>query len=437
MSFKSSFLLFSFLAFVPAAQAQKKKKEKIEKSPEQTLVYNNVDYLPVIKSVECNPQGQEQGFPLIHLNSEETLSIAFDDLRADNRNYYFSIEHCNASWGSSNLNSLEYMDGFNSDRIYQFEGSVNTLKPYTHYSFTFPSKNLKPKLAGNYLLKVYEGGSESRLVITRRIYVLDEKAALQVQILPSIEVTKRMTNQKLNVSVNTGSLRLTNPFQDIKLQVMQNGRQDVQEILTRPMYVQDNLLQYFNNKTLDFQAGNEFRFVDLRSLRLKSERVASLYRDSQVTVNLVTDHDQSTEKYTSSFDENGAFYIRNQDMDQQLNSADYAKVTFSLDIPRQTDGDIYLVGAFNSYIRNQENRLIYSPENNRYEVTLWLKQGLYDYSYSYVNSAGDLDPQRINGNHFETGNNYQVLCYFRKPGTTWDVLVGFNNSTTKKSTNII
>src|SRR5690606_41634491 len=88
-----------------------------------------------------------------------------------------------------------------------------------------------------------------------------------------------LSNQKINIRVNTGGLTVNNPYQDIRILVMQNQRPDVQQWLTTPHFVNDNELSYNENKTLDFSGGNEFRYFDLRSLRLASERVANIKTD--------------------------------------------------------------------------------------------------------------------------------------------------------------
>src|SRR5690606_22669734 len=92
------------------------------------------------------------------------------------------------------------------------------------------------------------------------------------------------------------------------------------------------------------------------------------------------------------------------------------------------DGEIYVVGGFNQYIRNSENRMTYQPDGNRWRTTLLLKQGLYDYEYVYVAPSGEINPTFSSGNHFETGNTYQVLVYVRRQGTTWDELVGYTET---------
>ncbi|MEC3880869.1 type IX secretion system plug protein domain-containing protein [Parapedobacter sp. 10938] len=407
------------------AQKQKKKRTKRERTPQQELVYDNTNYLPAIKSVQFYPIDQENALPVIELHSDDQLMLAFDDLRGDVRNYYFSLEHCDADWKPSRLSPLEYAEGFNEERIVDYASSVNTLQPYTHYRVDFPTPNIKPKLAGNYLLKVYEDADKRRLIISRRFYVLAPLMMVSAQFAPSVNVAKRRTNQKINIKVNTGGLTVNNPYQDIRILAMQNQRPDVQQWLTTPHFVNGNELTYNDNKTLDFDGGNEFRYFDLRSLRLASDRVANIRLDSAVHVYLVADENYRDAAYASTFDENGNFFVRNQDKTDADTESDYAWVTFSLVDESTTSGAVYVVGSFNSYMRNEANKMTYDPSTKTWRCSLLLKQGLYDYAYVHADTPSTVDVSFSSGNHFETDNTYQILVYNRRPGTTWDELAGF------------
>ena len=407
------------------AQKQKKKRVARERTPQQELVYDNINYLDAIKSVQFYPVEQENALPIIELHSDDQLMLAFDDLRGDVRNYYFSMEHCDADWNPSRLSPLEYDEGFNEDRIVDYASSTGTQQPYTHYHVDFPTRNIKPKLAGNYLLKVYEDADKRRLILTRRFYVLAPLMMVSPQFVPTPNVAKRGTNQKINLEVNTGGLTVNNPYQDVRILVMQNQRPDVVEWLTTPQFVNNNELSYNDNKTLDFDGGNEFRYFDLRSLRLASERVADIRLDSAVHADLVADANDYQASYASTFDENGNFFIRNQDKADADTESDYVWVTFSLVDEVTTDGTVYVVGAFNNYVRNEANKMTYNTTSQTWQCSLLLKQGLYDYSYVHVDPSGVADVSFSIGNHFETNNTYQTLIYNRRPGTTWDELVGF------------
>src|SRR5690606_15939327 len=407
------------------AQNQKKQRNKRERTPQHELVYDNVNYIPAIKSVQFHPIGQENALPLINLHSDDQLTLAFDDLRGDVRNYYFSMEHCDADWKPSRLSPLEYAEGFNEERVVDYAPSVNTLQAYTHYHVDFPTRNIKPKLAGNYLLKVYEDADKRRLILSRRFYVVAPLMMVSPQLVPSANVAKRRSNQKINIQVNTGGLTVNNPYQDVRILVMQNQRPDVQQWLTTPHFVNGNELSYNDNQTLDFSGGNEFRYFDLRSLRLASERVANIKTDTAVHVDLVADGYHRDDAYASTFDENGNFFIRNQDKADADTESDYAWVTFSLVDESPPDGAVYVVGAFNNYKCTEANKLTYDASTKTWQCTLLLKQGLYDYAYVHINPSGKVDTSFSDGNHFETDNTYQVLVYNRRPGTTWDELAGF------------
>ena len=407
------------------AQKQKRQRVSRERSPQQELVYDNVNYLTAIKTVQLYPLGQENVLPVIELHSDDQLTLTFDDLRGDVRNYYFSIEHCDANWSPSRLSPLEYAGGFNEDRILSYKTSINTLQPYTHYQVNFPSSNVSPKLAGNYLLKVYEDADKSRLVVTRRFYVLAPLMSVSPQLVPSFDVTKRSKNQKINLKVNTGGLTVNNPYQDIKILVMQNQRPDIQQWLTTPLFVSNNELTYNDNNTLDFGGGNEFRYIDLRSLRLAAEQIAYITLDSMVKVGLVPDKNYNNASYASVFDEDGAFYIRNLDKADADTESDYAWVTFTLEDGSVEGGSVHVVGSFNNYQLDESNSMTYDANQGKWQVTLPLKQGLYDYEYVYVGPSGQSNPTFFSGNHFETNNTYQLLIYNRRQGTTWDELVGY------------
>ncbi len=86
----------------------------------QSPYVNNV-FNPAIKSVEFYNTSQVGAFPVINLNSSEQLLLAFDDLRGSYHNYYYTLEHCDHKWNSSNLSVGFYMQGYQDDRIIDYQ----------------------------------------------------------------------------------------------------------------------------------------------------------------------------------------------------------------------------------------------------------------------------------------------------------------------------
>ena len=128
--------------------------------------YDNVVFRPEIKSVEFYNTAKQASFPIITLGSEQKVLLAFDNLQGGTKDYSYTIEHCDANWNSSNLSTTDYLKNYSDDKIIDYRYSTTTFQKYTHYQLRLPNENIAPIIPGNYILKVYEDGDQSKMVLT-------------------------------------------------------------------------------------------------------------------------------------------------------------------------------------------------------------------------------------------------------------------------------
>ena len=412
---KQGVLLFLCLLNLQIARAQ------------QQFVYDNQVYNTQIKTVQCYNTQKEQSLPVITLGSAEQLLFSFDDLRGGSKDFWYTVEHCTYDWKPSGISILDYLDGSSEDRIINYAYSSKTLQKFTHYTLNLPNDQIRPKLSGNYLLKVYESGDHKRPVCSQRFFIADKQVNVSMEMAPSNDVAFRFSNQKINVTV-AHTMAIQNPYTDIKVVVMQNGDPLTTRLNTRPTYVKPGALIYNEISGNDFAAGNEFRKFDFRSFRYKGIHVQDIFTDSTNHIHLFPDLNGNAPKYTLQNDDNGLFFIRNQDNLDNDTDSDYGHILFTLNQkPPGTDGEIYVVGRFNNFTLTDENKMFYDTTKQRYSVSLYLKQGVYDYQYIWRNhTTGTADLTKFEGSFYETGNSYQTFVYFRKPGSRWDELIGYH-----------
>ncbi|RLD38052.1 MAG: DUF5103 domain-containing protein [Bacteroidetes bacterium] len=385
-------------------------------------------YRENIRSVELYREGWKMSPPTVSLKSGQQLILSFDDMDGDVKYYNYTIIHCDAMWQPSELTKVEYIRGFDEDEIKDYAFSFNTLKVYTNYRLSFPTDYMKYTKSGNYILKVWMNEDmDSNLVLTRRFIVVDQKVTIIGKVVPPVKVEDRNYRQQVEFMINPGSYFIQNPYSDLKVMVLQNWRWDNAVYNVQPRMVVGNKLDYRFIDDLVFDGGNEFRNFDIKSMKYQSERIALIDHDYYGThFYLHTDERKTFKQYVRDDDLNGKYYLEKEDAKDSDIESDYAYVHFTLPYTHPlVTGNMYVFGALTDWNFTDEAMMTYDYENNIYEASLYLKQGYYNYAYVFLEDgteAGDIT--LIEGNHWDTNNEYIILVYFREPGTYYDQMVG-------------
>lgn len=388
----------------------------------------NVVYKDNIKAVRFHMYGNQESLPVYKMNSNDQLELNFDDMEANVKSYYYSFQLCDYDWNPIEISPFMYIKGFTQQRITTYRYSSIALVRYTHYQALLPDRNTTITMSGNYLLKVFLDGDTSKLAFTQRMLVLDQKAAIGGQITQPFTPQLYRTHQKVQFNANITGLNTFSAAQQVKVVILQNNRWDNCLKDIKPTFVRSNTLEYSMESNLVFPAGKEWRWLDLRSFRLQSDRVKKAdYRKDGTDIFLFPDADRTTQRYVYFRDLNGMYLVETYETINPYWQGDFATVHFSFSPPNATpyaDKDIYLAGQLTNYEFNDKTKMVFNAATGMYECTAFLKQGYYNYTYIAVDKNNPAVRKDLEGDYWETENTYTILMYYKSFTDRADQLIG-------------
>lgn len=419
LSIISYIIIFIFLFHHTTLASNKNKKELefVDKIYEEQIKTAILYHADDIKATPLYPA-------VVPIFQQIPLILKFDELFTDDAEYYKAkIIHCSMNWEPSNLSELQYLYEYNEFSIDEFDFSIATKVPYTHFTFPVP----KVKLAGNYLLVIYRDGDVEDIIISKRFMVYDQKVKIMGDVGLSTGVVQRRLNQQIEFSVNYTKFPIPNPYLDIHVVLRQNHRDDNALYDLKPTMIKEDIFQleyrYFNFEN-NFKAGNEFRFFDIRSIHYGGRNVEKFdISETQIDAYLSFDKSRETEPYSFIKDLNGGFVIENSEGNNDFIESDYINVHFLLDLQGNIDKEIYLGGKFMDWNFEHSNKMKFIEGSGIYMCNLLLKQGLYDFIYFVPENKEN--STLLEGNHVETNNEYEIIVYYSDPRLHTDIIIGY------------
>lgn len=361
---------------------------------------------------------------ILKLNGSNTLDINFDVL-GDDRDYLcYRLVHCNSDWQPSSLVDSEYVSGFNEEKVEDYEFSYNTYIHYVNYNIRIPGDN-KILQSGNYLLEVYPENYPEDVILKVPFYVSEDLTKITGSVSGKTDKGFNDKFQQLELQIQLpGDI---DPMRDIKVSVMQNNRPETERILNRPTSIKGNFIEYQHLPELIFEGGNEYRRFETVRADYPGMGVDSVrFQDYAWQTWLIPAEPRHGKKYFYDETQHGRFQIDEYNSNDPDLSADYVDVHFQLDSPQIKGAGIYIDGDFTGHNFDNFNRMTYNPNKSAYEATLRLKQGSYNYQYVVVDdTTKEIKPDLIEGNNYETRNEYLVRVYMKKPGDRAERLIGY------------
>lgn len=402
----ASFILIAFFPYLSFAQTEN----------EVVPPYN-------IKSISFL-QNNQNTIPIFKLG--EGFQLQFDDLFGNEANYYYEIIHCDYNWNPSGIPKNEYLKGFDNQRIQDYTNSFNTLQIYSHYKLAIPNQFTQElKISGNYIIKIVNENKE--VVFSRKLVFYEDLVSVPIQVKRSRTVSTIEAKQNLDFSIRSNTIVFQTPLRNVKVLLLQNGQFNsaIKNII--PQYTIGNDLIYKYDSETQFWAGNEFLFFENKDIRAANNAIARVDFNTPIYGSLLyTNAARANFPYSFTQDVNGDFVINNLNTENSEIEADYAWVYFSLSAPTfRINKNIYVTGMFNNYYLTPEYKMEYNPQKGIYEKAILIKQGFTSFQYRVADNKGVIDYENaIDGNFYQTENEYTILVYYRESIDRYDRVVG-------------
>lgn len=380
-----------------------------------------------LRSVQFHPTGAPLEMPIIPMNGR--LHLEFDDLGEDIRSLEYTIVHCNQDWTPSNITTFDYLDGFDDARLLDFNTSRNTVVDYMHYELFLPNEDIRWKISGNYILKLWDSDNDDEVVMTLRFVVFEPLVRLtNAQVFRSNRQGMYDSHQDVTFAALIKDLGLDDPMNSMSATVMQNFNWNTARSHIKPQRVLREELFFDRRMDVVFPSMREHRLADLRSMYSGSYNIFSIEKFVDgVNVTMKTDELRGHRtSYGQDRDINGAFVIDNQDNLNNLWGVEYCHTLFTLhyfNVP--VDADVYILGAFNQFKVDEASKMDFNEEESIFYKELLLKQGVYDYVYAVKEDGKPLSYLDTEGLDNRAINDYHVLLYYRPFLGQYDRVVSY------------
>lgn len=205
-----------------------------------------------IHTVQLFREGWKLSYPIIDLKGDVGLILSFDDISNEIANYHYKIVHCDFNWNPSSLSESEFISGFRQNQINDYKQSFNTYFNYVHFNLRLPNDDVRFLVSGNYAIIVFKGFDENDTAFVKRFLITEKQVSVNVNVSRPILTIYRNTGQEVNFNIIYGNLSIQDPYQDIKVAVLQNGRWNKSILNLKPLMDKTGELEY------NYQSENVF-----------------------------------------------------------------------------------------------------------------------------------------------------------------------------------
>ena len=368
---------------------------------------------PQIKSLQVVVNQDWLSPAVMRLRTDDVLNVSFDELSHEYHRYTYRVEHCEADWTpSTSLFESDWLEGFNGNPIDDYDPSVNTTVAYTHYRFQIPNDRMRLRLSGNYRIHIYDNEGDEREVITADFCVTEQSMPLAFSLTTNTDIDTNVSHQQVSLALNFGVERVTDPANQLRVVVMQNGREDNWKVNPKPTILNSNGAEWKHSRELIFDAGNEYRKYEVLDVSHPTMGIDHIHWNGEA-YEVYPFIYEPRPHYLYDEDANGSFFIRNSDNWQIETTCEYVWVVYRMKCPELLAGKMMIDGWWATDANPETYEMTYDANAGMYTARILQKQGYYSYQYLWQKPDGSKQYAPSEGSFYQTENRYQVLVYYR------------------------
>lgn len=369
-----------------------------------------------IQSVQLYPKNALGKAPIIKLNGSQKLTLSFDYLDTQSRQFRIEVSHRTQKWEESTITPSTYLEGFSYDFIQQAHPSTANSPSYRQVNYDFPNNKLKPAVSGNYLLKVFD--SNHNLQFSMPFFITEDRGRIQSK--TDRLFAKRNDGRPLDQLSATYRYPsfVEYPQFDLSMSFAANqfwGKMREADFLDTITKNKLNARLKIDNS---YVANYEFKTLNLRSFRADGKQIIE-YRPGETPPTVILHRD--VERFGTS---GSSYPLSNVGKPSNNLNSKYGNIQFSLvpDSDLNQESNIYVVGDFNNWLISEHNKLHYNAERKLWEGNALIKQGQYAYKYLQV-SGNTVDEIALDQHFVSSAQEYFTFVYFEDPDQHYDRLL--------------
>jgi hypothetical protein len=333
--------------------------------------------------------------------------------------------HATRDW-TRDLSPSRVLESYHDDQLVDYRASQGTEVPYVHYTYRFPNDDIRFRLSGNYILRVTERGRRDSVLFERPFFVTDEAGQLDLG-AEGIRVPGQRQQSLRPVARFSPPAELQGDPFGYSVCFVRNGRLPDTRCANRPLLGQQPRLEFELERDRAFAPATADYTIDLGNLR-SSAGIERLNRTvSPYQVLLEPDYAQfSGQDWEATL--NGQVVVRDavRGRADPAFTAEYVETTFAFVPPKEQPlgNTVTLSGSFSGMDPRRGVEMRWNTGRRRYEGSLLLKQGRYQYFYESP------DPQlqsAVRQSQARLQNTYTTFVYYQDPSRNTDRLLRVNS----------